>query len=348
MFWDWIPPGPNLSEIHAKGCGGLQPGASRDCRPPWGDRPKADRSAGSFARRSGKADHAARTSSWRSAKADFAAGTSPRRSAKADRPARTSSRRSAKADHGGRLCPARGFFGRAAGRNGALPYIARKSRFLRNGDVWATESLFLFAVLWLAILLDPSETGIAGGEKPASPNPGRPAAAPPNDCDRLPVFAPPARTPVPATPPQSACSRRLSGCPQRPNLSARRRAESPQKKRKGGTLDETRTTALTTTPPDESWEAPRLNPQDCAEEVCQRQTCKPPVYNLGLPAETRPASRKACKTNTGGLSHETRSPKSPRGRRRRRTRHRGRCRGKSSSTGPIAAAIAAYWMICLR
>ena len=178
MFWDWIPPGPNLSEIHAKGCGGLQPGASRDCRPPWGDRPKADRSAGSFARRSGKADHAARTSSWRSAKADFAAGTSPRRSAKADRPARTSSRRSAKADHGGRLCPARGFFGRAAGRNGALPYIARKSRFLRNGDVWATESLFLFAVLWLAILPDPSETGVAGGGKARRPEPRPPRGGP--------------------------------------------------------------------------------------------------------------------------------------------------------------------------
>ena len=192
-FWGWIPRAPDLSDFYAKGRGGLQPGASRDCRPPWGGRPKADRAAGSFARRSGKADCAARTSSRRSAKADCAARSSPRRSAKADRAARTSSRRSGKADraagtsprrsgkadYGGRLCPARGFFGRAAGRNGALPYIARKSRFLRNGDVWATESLFLFAVLWLAILPDPSETGIAGGEKPAAPNPGRPAAARP-------------------------------------------------------------------------------------------------------------------------------------------------------------------------
>ena len=72
------------------------------------------------------------------------------------------------------------------------------------------------------------------GKSPPPRNPGRPAAAPPNDRDRLPVFAPPARTPAPATPPQSACSRRLSGCPQRPNLSARRRAESPKGKRKGG------------------------------------------------------------------------------------------------------------------
>ena len=36
IFWLQIPPGLNLSEIRAKGRGGLQPGASRDCRPPWG------------------------------------------------------------------------------------------------------------------------------------------------------------------------------------------------------------------------------------------------------------------------------------------------------------------------
>ena len=102
---------------------------------------------------------------------------------KADWAARTSSRRSSKADNGGRLCPAQGFSGRAAGRNGALPYNARKSQFLRNGDVWATESLFLFAVLWLAFLPDQSETGVAGGgkarrpETPAAPRRSRPTTA---------------------------------------------------------------------------------------------------------------------------------------------------------------------------
>ena len=79
--------------------------------------------------------------------------------------------------------PGRGFFGRAAGRNGALLYNARKSQFLRNGDVWATESLFLFAVLWLAFLPDQSETGVAGGgkarrpETPAAPRRPRPTTA---------------------------------------------------------------------------------------------------------------------------------------------------------------------------
>ena len=79
--------------------------------------------------------------------------------------------------------PGRGFFGRAAGRNGALPYNARKSQFLRNGDVRATESLFLFAVLWLAFLPGQSETGVAGGgkarrpETPAAPRRPRPTTA---------------------------------------------------------------------------------------------------------------------------------------------------------------------------
>ena len=182
MFWGWIPPGLNLSENYARGRGGLQPGASRDCGPPWGGRPKAGRAAGSFARRSGKADRPARTSPRRSAKADRPARTSPRRSGKADNAARSFARRSGKADNGGRLCPAWGFFGRATGRNGALPYNARKSQFLRNGDVWATESLFLFAVLWLAFLPDQSETGVAGGGKARRPEtpaaPRRPAQRP--------------------------------------------------------------------------------------------------------------------------------------------------------------------------
>ena len=202
-FGGWIPRAPDLSNFYAKGRGGLQPGASRDSIPPWG-RPKADHAAGSFARRSAKADCAARTSS----------------------------RRSAKADNGGRLCPAWGFFGRATGRNGALPYNARKSQFLRNGDVWATESLFLFAVLWLAFLPDQSETGVAGGGKARRPEtpaaPRRPAQRP----RPAPGFCAASANTRPGDPPQSACSRRPSGCPQRPNLSARRRAESPKRKGK--------------------------------------------------------------------------------------------------------------------
>ena len=189
-------------------------------------------------------------------KADHVARTSSRRSGKVDHAARTSSRRSAKADNGGRLCPGGGFSGRAAGRNGALPYNARKSQFLRNGDVWATESLFLFAVLWLAFLPGPSETGVAGGGKARRPEtpaaPRRPAQRPrpaPGFCaasanarpgDPAPVrllekalWVPPTTEPFRPAP---------SGKPER------------ERKTKGGTPDETRTAALTTAPPEDGWE----------------------------------------------------------------------------------------------
>ena len=91
-----------------------------------------------------------------------------------------------------------------------------------------------FCSPFCGLLFCPTRAKLAlpAGEKPAAPKPRPPRGGPPNDRDRLPVFAPPARTPAPATPPQSACSRRLSGCPQRPNLSARRRAESPKGKGK--------------------------------------------------------------------------------------------------------------------
>ena len=139
-FWGWIPRAPDLSDFYAKGRGGLQPGASRDCRPPWG--PPESRP---------------RRWEFRTAKRESRQRRSP--------------------------LPGRGFFGRAAGWNGALPYNARQSQFLRNGDVWATESLFLFAVLWLAFLPDQSETGVAGGgkarrpETPAAPRRPRPTTA---------------------------------------------------------------------------------------------------------------------------------------------------------------------------
>lgn len=148
-------PGPRICRTFTRKGAAVSSQGLPEIAGPLGGRPKAGHAAGSFARRSAKADCAARTSS----------------------------RRSAKADRGGRLCPARSFFGRAAGRNGALPYNARKSQFLRNGDVWATESLFLFAVLWLAFLPDQSETGVAGGgkarrpETPAAPRRPRPTTA---------------------------------------------------------------------------------------------------------------------------------------------------------------------------
>ena len=215
---------------------------------PLGGCSKADHAAGSFARRSGKADCAARTSSrrsaeadraartssrrsakagcaartslWRSAKADHVTRTSSRRSAKADRVARTSLRRSGKADNGGRLCPGGAF-------SAARP--AGTARFLlRNGDVWATESLFLFAVLWLAFLPDQSETGVAGGGKARRPEtpaaPRRPAQRP----RPAPGFRAASANARPGDPAPVRLLEKALWVPQRPNLSARRRAESPK------------------------------------------------------------------------------------------------------------------------
>ena len=166
-FWGWIPRAPDLSDFYAKGRGGLQPGASRDSIPPWG-RPKAD--------------WAARTSSRRSGKTTAPPGLLHGEARKPTAPPGLLHGEARKPTTTVAFARA-GFFGRAAGRNGALPYSARKSQFLRNGDVWATESLFLFAVLWLAFLPDQSETGVAGGEKarrpetPAAPRRPRPTTA---------------------------------------------------------------------------------------------------------------------------------------------------------------------------
>ena len=160
-----IPRAPNFAKFHAKGRGGPGENAPGDPIPPWGrkDYPSAGLLHGEVRKPTTPQD-------FPSAK-------------RKSRPARwASSRRSAKVGPGGRLCPSPGF-GRAAGpgggENASLPYSARKSQFLRNGDVPATESLFLFAVLWLAFLPGQSETGVAGGEKPAAPNPGRPRGGPP-------------------------------------------------------------------------------------------------------------------------------------------------------------------------
>ena len=222
-FGSKYPRAPALSEIHARGRGGLQPGASRDCRPPWGPPESRPRRPDFF---TAKCESRPRRPDFFTAKResrprcpDFSTAkresrlprpefATAKRESRRHRPdfstAKCESRRrrpefatvkcesrrrrpefaTAKRESRQRRSPlpGRGFFGRAAGRNGALPYNARKSQFLRNGDVWATESLFLFAVLWLAFLPDQSETGVAGGGKARRPEtpaaPRRPAQRP--------------------------------------------------------------------------------------------------------------------------------------------------------------------------
>ena len=223
-FWGWIPRAPDLSDFYAKGRGGLQPGASRDCRPPWGplesrprrwefrtakceSRPRhSDFFTAKRESRLRRPDFFTAKCESRPSRPDFFTAKRERRpprpefatakresrlprpdffTAKRERRQRRPDFFAAKRESRQRrsALPGRGgFSGRAAGRNGALPYNARKSQFLRNGDVWATESLFLFAVLWLAFLPDQSETGVAGGGKARRPEtpaaPRRPAQRP--------------------------------------------------------------------------------------------------------------------------------------------------------------------------
>lgn len=195
-FGGWIPRAPDLSDFYAKGRGGLQPGASRDSVPPWGP-PQSRPRRWEF--RTAKCESRPRRLNFFTAKResrlrcpDFFTAKRESRPRRPDFFAAKRESRPRRPDFFTAKCesrqrrsplPGRGFFGRAAGRNGALPYNARKSQFLRNGDVWATESLFLFAVLWLAFLPDQSETGVAGGgkarrpETPAAPRRPRPTTA---------------------------------------------------------------------------------------------------------------------------------------------------------------------------
>ena len=168
-------------------------------RAPLGGRPKADHAAGSFARRSAKADRTARTSS--------------RRSGKADRPARSLPRRSGKADNGGRLCPG-GAFSAARPAGTARFLITRGKASFYETATFGRRKVF-FCSPFCGLLFCPTRAKLAlpAGEKPAAPKPRPPRGGPPNDRDRLPVFAPPARTPAPATRPSPPAREGPLGAP---------------------------------------------------------------------------------------------------------------------------------------
>ena len=232
VFWFRIPPGLNLSEIHARGRGGLQPGASRDSIPPWG-RPKAD----------------------------WAARTSSRRSSKADRPARTSSRRSAKADNGGRLCPD-GAFPAARPAGTARFLITRgKASFYETATFGRRKVFFCSPFCGLLFCRTRAKLALPAGEKPAAPKPRPPRGGPPNDRDRLPVFAPPARTPAPATRPSPPAREGPLGAPNDrtfpPGAERKARKGKENERRKPECRAHPRyahARSRTTAPPEDGWE----------------------------------------------------------------------------------------------
>ena len=162
-FGGWIPRVPDLSDFYAKGRGGLQPGAPRDCRPPWGHP---------------KADCAARTSSRRSAKADRSARTSSRRSAKADRAARTSSRRSAKADNDGRLCPGAAFSAARPAGTARFLITRGKASFYETATFGRRKVFFCSPFCGLLFCPTRAKLALPAGEKPAAPKPRPPRGGP--------------------------------------------------------------------------------------------------------------------------------------------------------------------------
>ena len=233
------PRAPDLSDFYAKGRGGLQPGASRDCRPPWGP-PESRPRRWEF--RTAKCES-------RLPRPDF---STAKRESRPRRPDFFTAKRESRQRWS--PLPGRGFSGRAADRNGALPYNARKSQFLRNGDVWATESLFLFAVLWLAFLSDQSETGVAGGGKARRPEPRPPRGGPAQRPRPAPGFCAASANARPGDSAPVCLLEKALWAP--PTTEPFRPAPSgkPERKKERRTPDETRTTALTTTPPEDGWE----------------------------------------------------------------------------------------------
>ena len=185
-------PGPRICRTFAQNCAAVSSQGLPEIAGPLGGRPKADRAAGSFARRSTKADCAAQTSSRRSAKADCAtwtsprrsakdgrsARTSPRRSAKADRVARTSLRRSGKADNGGRLCPG-GAFPAARPAGTARFLITREKASFYETATFGRRKVF-FCSPFCGLLFCPTRAKLAlpAGEKPAAPKTRPPRGGP--------------------------------------------------------------------------------------------------------------------------------------------------------------------------
>ena len=173
MFWGWIPPGLNLSENYARGRGGLQPGAPRDCRPPWGP-PESRPRRWEF--RTAKRESRLRCPDFFTAKCE----SRPRRpdfftAKRESRPhARTSSRRNAKADNGGRLCPG-GAFSAARPAGTARFLITRGKASFYETATFGRRKVF-FCSPFCGLLFCPTRAKLAlpaGKSPPPEPRPPR-------------------------------------------------------------------------------------------------------------------------------------------------------------------------------
>ena len=190
-FWGWIPRAPDLSDFYAKGRGGLQPGASRDCRPPWGPPESRPRRPDFFtAKRESRPRHLDFSTAKRESRLrcpDFFTAKHESRLRRSDfstakresRPhARTSLRRSGKADNGGRLCPG-GAFSAARPAGTARFLITREKASFYETATFGRRKVF-FCSPFCGLLFCPTRAKLAlpAGEKPAAPKPRPPRGGP--------------------------------------------------------------------------------------------------------------------------------------------------------------------------
>ena len=164
VFWFRIPPGLNLSEIHARGRGGLQPGASIDSVPPWGP-PQSRPRRWEFrtAKRESRPRHpdfftAKRES--RPRRPDFFAAKRESRQRRSPLPGRA--------------------FSAARPAGTARFLITRGKASFYETTTFGRRKVF-FCSPFCGLLFCPARAKLAlpAGGKPAARNPGRPAAARP-------------------------------------------------------------------------------------------------------------------------------------------------------------------------
>ena len=149
-FWGWIPRAPDLSDFYAKGRGGLQPGAPRDCRPPWGPPESRPRRPDFFT--------AKRES--RPRRPDFFAAKRESRQRRSSLPGRA--------------------FSAARPAGTARFLITRgKASFYETATFGRRKVSFCSPFCGLLFCPGRAKLALPAGEKPAARNPGRPAAARP-------------------------------------------------------------------------------------------------------------------------------------------------------------------------
>ena len=253
IFWLQIPPGLNLSEIRAKGRGGLQPGTSRDCRPPWGP-PESRPRRWEF--RTAKRESRLRrpdffTAKWQSRppRPDFSTTKWQSRPPCSDfSTAKWQSRQ--------RRSPLPGRAFSAARPAGTARFLITrgKASFYETATFGRRKVFFCSPFCGLLFCLTRAKLALPAGEKPAAPKPRPPRGGPAQRPRPAPGFCAASANARPGDPAPVRLLEKVLWVP--PTTEPFRPAPSgkPERKKERRTPDETRTAALTTAPPEDGWE----------------------------------------------------------------------------------------------